>query len=131
MVTLLFMHIKLMWLLNATQHKKVVTNVFLLKLMQLLNANMPGKKVSNIFKFSLGPLYPIGVHAKVELKSSIPIGSITEISPKGFTIGVKAENEKLFFFNLSLYGPDFVPKAEKGYLSTWKANLQPLSQCWW
>jgi len=94
-----------MWLLIATQHKKVVTNVFLLKLMQLLNANMPGKKVSNIFKLSLGPLYPIGVHAKVELKSSIPIGSITEISPTGFTIGVKAENEKPFFFKFITLWP--------------------------
>jgi len=33
----------------------------------------------------------LGVKAKVELKSSIPIGVITEISPKGFTVGVKAE----------------------------------------
>ncbi len=35
----------------------------------------------------------LGLKAKVELKSSIPIGAITEISPKGFTLGVKAEKE--------------------------------------
>jgi len=28
---------------------------------------------------------------KVQLKSSIPIGAKVEISPKGFTLGVKAE----------------------------------------
>jgi hypothetical protein len=31
----------------------------------------------------------LGVKAKVELKLSIPIGAITEIIPKGFTLGVK------------------------------------------
>jgi hypothetical protein len=78
-----------------------------------MNATCQGK-VSNIFKLSLGPLYfTIGVNAKVELKSSIPIGSITEISSKGFTIGVKAENENIFFFNLPLYGPDLSPRPKK------------------
>jgi hypothetical protein len=31
--------------------------------------------------------FRLGVKAKVELKSFIPIGAITEISPKGFTLG--------------------------------------------
>jgi hypothetical protein len=50
----------------------------------------------------------IGVKVNVELKSSIPIGEITKISPKGckgFTLGANAE---------------------KGFLSTWEANLQLL-----
>jgi len=37
-----------------------------------------------------------GVKANVQLKSSIPIGAKFEISPKGLTIGVKAEIEKVF-----------------------------------
>jgi hypothetical protein len=42
---------------------------------------------------------------------------MTEINPKGFILGVKAENE--IYQGLG-------PKIEKGYLSTWEANLQPL-----
>jgi hypothetical protein len=57
---------------------------------------------------SLGPLKPytkarftLGVRADVQLKSSIlAIGARVEISPKGFTLGVKAEIEKLGLFNL-------------------------------
>jgi hypothetical protein len=45
----------------------------------------------------LGPLYTQGVKANVQLKSSIPIGAKVEISPKGLTIGVKAEIEKVFW----------------------------------
>jgi hypothetical protein len=37
-----------------------------------------------------------GVKANVQLKLNIPIGAKVEISPKGLTIGVKAEIEKLF-----------------------------------
>jgi hypothetical protein len=37
--------------------------------------------------------FTLGVKAKVELKPSSPIGAITEISPKGFTLGVEAEKE--------------------------------------
>jgi hypothetical protein len=40
--------------------------------------------------------FTIGVRANVQPKSSIPIGAKVEISPKGFTIGVKAEIEKNF-----------------------------------
>jgi hypothetical protein len=41
--------------------------------------------------------FTLGVKPKVELKSSIPIGPITEISLKDFTLGVKAEKEYNFF----------------------------------
>jgi hypothetical protein len=37
--------------------------------------------------------FTLGLQAKVELKPSIPIGAITQISPKGFTLGVKAEKK--------------------------------------
>jgi hypothetical protein len=51
------------------------------------------------------------VKAKIELKSWITIGAITEISPKGFTLGNKAE---IFnYFNLSLYGLDLAPRQPK------------------
>jgi hypothetical protein len=53
-------------------------------------------------------------------QSSIPIGAKVEISPKGFTLGVKAEMEKIFSIcrpkllkNAELYGLVFAPKAEK------------------
>jgi hypothetical protein len=36
----------------------------------------------------------LGVRANVQPKSSIPIGGKVEISPNGFTLGVKAELEK-------------------------------------
>jgi hypothetical protein len=47
--------------------------------------------------------FTYGVKAKVELKSNNLIGAINEISPKGFTVGIKAEKQN-DFFNLSLYG---------------------------
>jgi hypothetical protein len=37
-----------------------------------------------------------GIRANVQPKSSISIGAKVEISPKGFTLGVKAEAEKNF-----------------------------------
>jgi hypothetical protein len=40
--------------------------------------------------------FTIGVRANVQPKSSIPIGAQVEISPKGFTLGVKADIEKPF-----------------------------------
>jgi hypothetical protein len=36
------------------------------------------------------------VKAKVQLKSSMPIGAKVEISLKSFTLGVKAEIDKIF-----------------------------------
>jgi hypothetical protein len=38
--------------------------------------------------------FTLGVRPHVQPKSSIPIGAKVEISPKGFTLGVKAEIEK-------------------------------------
>ncbi len=38
--------------------------------------------------------FTLGVRANVQPKSSIPIGAKVEISPKGFTLGVKSEIEK-------------------------------------
>jgi hypothetical protein len=43
------------------------------------------------------PYYTSGVEANVQLKSSIHIGAKVEISPKGFTLGVKAEIQKIIF----------------------------------
>jgi hypothetical protein len=62
--------------------------------------------------------FRLGVKAKVELKSCISIGAITEISPKGFTLGVKGWKRKQFLKSTTLW-PWLCPKAEKGYLSTW------------
>jgi hypothetical protein len=50
---------------------------------------------------------------------SIPIGAKVEISPKGFTLGVKDELGKIFLIspklliNAELYGLVLAPKAEK------------------
>jgi hypothetical protein len=41
--------------------------------------------------------FTLGVKANVQLKSSIPIGAKVEINPKGFTLGVKAEIQKIIF----------------------------------
>jgi hypothetical protein len=41
--------------------------------------------------------FTLGVKANVQLKSSIPVGAKVEISPKGFTLGVKAGIEKKLF----------------------------------
>ncbi len=60
-----------------------------------------------------------GVKPNVQLKSSIPIGAKIEISPKGFTLGVKAEIEN---FNLSqcwTLWPCIGPKVEKGIPLNW------------
>jgi hypothetical protein len=40
--------------------------------------------------------FTLGVRADVQPKSSITIGAKVEISPKGFTLGVKAEIDKIF-----------------------------------
>jgi hypothetical protein len=44
-----------------------------------------------------------GVKAKVQLKSSIPIGAKVEIIPKGFTLGIKAKIQKKSFQSASSY----------------------------
>jgi hypothetical protein len=76
--------------------------------------------------------FTLGVRANVQPESSIPIGAKVEISPKGFTQGVKAEIEKNKFnltqvlINVELYGLVFAPRLEKGYNQIWEANLRPL-----
>jgi hypothetical protein len=72
--------------------------------------------------------------ANIQPKSSIPIGAKVEISPKGFTLGVKADIE--FFFspicpklliNAEFYGLVLAPRLKKkGYHQIWEANLQLL-----
>jgi hypothetical protein len=53
-------------------------------------------------------------------------------APKGFTLGVKAELEKIFsicpklVINAELYGLVLAPRLEKGYHRIWEANLQTL-----
>ncbi len=70
-----------------------------------------------------------GVQANVELKSSIPIGAEVEISPKGFTRGVKAEIEKVLsicpklLINAELCGLVLATRLEKKYHPIWEANL--------
>jgi len=60
------------------------------------------------------------------------IGAKVEISPKGFTLGVKAELQKIFSIcpnlpiNAELYGLLLAPRLEKGYQGIWEINLQPL-----
>jgi hypothetical protein len=76
--------------------------------------------------------FTLGVRANVQPKSSIPIGAKVEISPKGFTQGVKAEIGKKKFnlpqvlINAELYGLVVAPRLEKGYNQIWEANWQPL-----
>ncbi len=51
---------------------------------------------SKFHKCNLRPSFALGVRADVQPKSSIPIGAQVEFGLKGFTIGVKAEIEKIF-----------------------------------
>jgi hypothetical protein len=72
-------------------------------------------------KFGSNKAYlTLGVKANVQLKSSIPIGAKVEISPKEFTLGVKAEIEKIFSIclkllirNAELYGFVLTPSLKK------------------
>jgi hypothetical protein len=53
-------------------------------------------------------------------------------APKAFTLGVKAELEKIFsicpklLINAELYGLVLAPRLEKGCHPIWEADLQPL-----
>jgi hypothetical protein len=73
-----------------------------------------------------------GVRANVQPKSSVSIGARVEISPKGFTLCVKAETEKNhsiwpeYSINAELYGLVLAPRLKKGYRQIWEAKLQPL-----
>jgi hypothetical protein len=64
----------------------------------------------------------------------IPIGTVTKIGPKGFTLGIKGEKENNFF-NLSFYGPDFAPGREmirinvEGDFATLWANVATIKYC--
>jgi hypothetical protein len=75
--------------------------------------------------------FTLRVKANVQPKSSIPIGAKVEISPKGFTLGVKVERENYFsicpklLINAELYGLALAPSLEKRYHPIWEANLQP------
>jgi hypothetical protein len=76
--------------------------------------------------------FTLGVRANVQPNSNIPIGAKVEMSPKGFTQGVKAELEKNFsiypefLINAELYGLVLASRLKKGYRQIWEANLQPL-----
>jgi hypothetical protein len=78
--------------------------------------------------------FTLGVKAKVGFKSSIPIGAITEISPKGFTLGVKAGN----FIYLLIYhlmaltwyqGIKRIPFNLGGQFATLKVNVATMKYC--
>jgi hypothetical protein len=64
----------------------------------------------------------------VQPKSSIPIGEKVEISPNGFTLGVKAELEKIFsicpklLINAELYGKR-IPSNLGGQFASLGANV--------
>jgi hypothetical protein len=93
-----------------------------------------GRFFQNYTKTSLAhkALLYIGVRANIHPKSSIPIGPQVEISPKGFTLGVKADID--FFFsicpklviNAEHYGLVLASRQKKGYHQIWEDNLQPL-----
>jgi hypothetical protein len=74
--------------------------------------------------------FTLGVRADVQSKSSIPIGPKVELGPKGFTVGVKAEIEKIeksicskVLINAELYGLVLAPRLKN---DTMEPNLQPL-----
>jgi hypothetical protein len=54
--------------------------------------------VLKVPKISMKAHFTLGIKAKVELELNIPIGAIIEISPKGFTLGVKALSLSLYIY---------------------------------
>ncbi len=64
--------------------------------------------------------------SSAQIKSNIPFGAFTEISPKGFTLGVKAEND----FNLTLYGPGLAPRLKKYTSQLERPICNPGGQCY-
>jgi hypothetical protein len=60
---------------------------------------MPGRRTIQRLLYQSGnkARFTLGVRANVQPKCSIPIGAKVEIGPKGFTLGVKAENRKKLF----------------------------------
>jgi hypothetical protein len=73
-----------------------------------------------------------GVKANVQLKSSIPILAKVKISPKGFTLAVKAEIGKIFstcpklLVNAELYGPVLAPRLKKRIPSNFESRFATL-----
>jgi hypothetical protein len=73
---------------------------------------------------------------KVQLKSSIRIGTKVEISRKGSTLGVKAEVEKIFsiypklLINAEFYGLVLAPRLKKGDTNEFgNSSPNPWGQC--
>jgi hypothetical protein len=78
----------------------------------------------------------LGIRADFQPKSSIPIGAKVEISPNGFTLGVKAKLEKIFsicpklLINAELYGLVLAPMLEKRIPSNLRGQFcNPWGQC--
>jgi hypothetical protein len=76
--------------------------------------------------------FTLGVRPNVQPKSSIPVSAKVEIGPKFFTLGVKAEIEKIIsicpklLINAELYGLVYkVRRPKTGYPRIWETNLQP------
>jgi hypothetical protein len=91
--------------------------------------------LTSILQASSKARFTLGVKPNLELKSSIPIGAITEISPKGFTLVIKVEKENIFK-NLIFYGPDFVSRQKKkipinlgGQFATLGLNVVAIKYC--
>ncbi len=64
--------------------------------------------------------------SSAQIKLNIPISAFTEISPKGFTLGVKAEND----FNLPLCGLDLAPRLKKDTYQLERPICNPQDQCY-
>jgi hypothetical protein len=54
------------------------------------------KSFGRCFECGFKAHFTLGIKAKVEFKSNIPIGAITTISPKGFTLS-QGQKIKQFF----------------------------------
>jgi hypothetical protein len=52
---------------------------------------LPTRSGCKILQLRIKAQFTLGVKANVQLKSSISIGAKVEISPKGFTQGIKAD----------------------------------------
>ncbi len=102
------------------------------------------REIGNSFQLpsNASPIYLIeahftwGVKTNVQLKSCIPIGAKVEISPKGFTLGLKAENRIFFSICPQVTNkcwtlcPCIGAKAEKKYIMEFgKRICNPWSQC--
>jgi hypothetical protein len=80
-----------------------------------------------------GPLYTWSQgECSTQIKHSI--GAKVEISPKGFTLGIKTELQKILSIcpkllrNAELYDHVLAPRLEKGYQQICNANCNPSGQ---